>query len=91
MHRSEVKEEAANLIARSEINFIAAGGHERRCVRCGDGGLSYLSRKKHQSTRLNHNTESDAEITANIAANKASKPEISVSFVSVEIRELSFS
>lgn len=45
MYRNEVKEEAANLTVRSETNFNAAGGHERRCVRCGDGGLSYLSRK----------------------------------------------
>jgi hypothetical protein len=91
MYRSEVKEEAANLTYRREINFIAAGGHERRCMHCGDGGHSSLMRTKSHSTRLNHNTDREAEITANIAASKASKPEISVSFFSVEIREESFS
>jgi hypothetical protein len=79
MYRSEVKGGAAG------------GGHERRCMRCGDGGHSDSNRTQSQSTRLNQSTESDAEITANIAASNASKPEISVSLVSVEIREESFS
>jgi hypothetical protein len=91
MYRSEVKEEAANLTYRREINFIAAGGHERRCMRCGDGGHSSLKRTKSHSTRLNHNTDKEADTTASKAASNARSPEISVSFVSLEIREESFS
>jgi hypothetical protein len=91
MHRSEVKEEAEKPTCQRKTKFNAAGGHERRCVRCGAGGHSDPRCTDSQSTRLNQSTDRDAETTAKIAASNAKSPEISVSFVSVEIRDESFS
>ena len=44
-----------------------------------------------QRIRLNHNSDKAAEVMASTAASKASKAEISISFFSTTMRELSFS